>query len=175
MELKNIDFSYEIAVKKFDSIGYRFSVLSDAKSGDEVTGLSLSTLGDLEKILDISYSAERMSKVKAGVVQSSRINFGFDYGHDPISFLEKHIRFSAILRYVITLNSSGKPTDLELSLYTKDESSSRLLDIFDSIIGLPGLKVSKEAQVQVDRINSLKRNDFELNRYLMQYNDQTQQ
>ena len=74
--------------------------------------------------------------------------------------------FLANLRYKILMDSIGSPVNLTLSLMNSDSNPKRLLNVCDSIIRLPNLEISAEAQVQVKQINSLRSEKFDVSRYL---------
>ncbi|MCX6750021.1 MAG: hypothetical protein NTZ83_01035 [Candidatus Pacearchaeota archaeon] len=154
MKLSNIGFNYVIKNKKFSHIFYKFNILSDAKQREKVIDLAKSSLQDLETILDKNYTGNEFKKEENGKVNSSEIEFGYDYGN------------LTQLRYVISMNSKGEPRDLTLSLMNIDPNSERLLGVYNLVLAIPNLEISDEAKIQVNRINSLISERFDVKEYL---------
>ena len=166
MNLSNLNFQYKIKDKKFPFISYEFNILPDVESKEELIELAKSSLQDLERILDNKYTRKGFKKEEDGEVTSSKIELGYNYSNSSlISIFRKGLNLTQ-LRYVILINSKGEPRDLTLSLTNSDSNSARLLDVYDSVIMLPKLEISEDAQLQVDRINSLRSERFDVKEYL---------
>ena len=160
MELSSLVFNYIIKDKKFEFMNYKFDVLSEVNSKEELIESAKSSLTSLENLLDRHYLGENFSKTKNGEISSSTIEVGYDYSSTILSPI-----FKITLRYVILSNSSGKLENLFIDMRHIHDSDG-ILTIFDSVITLPNLKISNNAQIQIERINFLRKEEFELKQYL---------
>jgi hypothetical protein len=162
MKLTDIDFLYSIADHYFCYINYKFHALPEENSADEFIGKSKQCLEELKHILDEHYT--EFSKREGGIIASSSmkssIKFGYEYfGHDS--------SIPTQLRYDITLSPDDIPENLKLELNNYDRNLSRVLKVYDSIMSMPNLEISKEASLQAGKIARLRKSkSFELRQYL---------
>ncbi len=160
MKLSSLMFNYIIKDKKFEFMNYKFDVLLEVNSKEELIESAKSSLISLENLLDRHYLGENFSKTKNGEISPSTIEFGYDYFSNILSPI-----FKITLKYVILSNLNGKPENLFIDMKHTHDSDS-ILTIFDSVITLPNIKISNNAQIQIERINFLRKEEFELNKYL---------
>ena len=171
MRLLYLDFEYTIKDKKFSSIFYNFDAASDAESKEEFIDLAKSSIHRLEQLLDNQYTGKRFIKEESGRVTSSKIKFKCEYLNSSIiNYIREGGLNKTELSYVISMDPKGEPISLTLNLNNSEPNSARILKVYDSIIKLPNLEISDEAQIQVDRINSLRSEKFEINKYLNSHN-----
>ena len=176
MQLSYLDFEYtvkdkKLKDKKFSSIFYNFDAVSDAESKEEFIDLAKSSIQRLEQLLDNQYNNKRFTKEKNGRVTSSKIKFKCEYLNSSIiNYIREGGLNKTELSYIISMDPKGEPINLTLSLNNSEPNSARILRVYDSIITLPDLKISEEAQIQVNRINSLRSEKFEINKYLNSHN-----
>lgn len=164
MNLSNVMFSYEIKDKQFSKINYSFDVLSDTKSSEEVIRSAKTSLQQLETMLDDVYKGSGL-KEEDGMIDSTSVDFGYLYSIEN-GLLSNKKRYSTRLEYTISMNMQGMPSGLTLRLANKDEDQQRLWKIYDSVLALPDIKISNQAQIQLERINFLRAGNFNINTYL---------
>ena len=167
MELLDITFGYEIKKNRFSTIRYDFNVISNAENKEDVIRLAKSSLNALEQIINMHYEGGEFKKEKDGEVTSSGIKFWHEYSENIEDF--RIYQRLTKLGYKISLNSQGNPMNLSLNLRDSsgyDLDSSRLLELFDSVVAMDNLRISNEAYVQIDRINFLRSQEFDVGEYL---------
>jgi|TARA_Y100000031_G_scaffold155845_1_gene207977 hypothetical protein len=165
MELSNIDYRYKIKTKKFDYINYNFKLPSNVNNGHEATKLAKEAMVDLEKILDNYYSGRNFKKEQDGIVTSRRVTFGHRYSsvNNVLTTFQKYT--SSNLDLDVAIDESGESKDISLHLMNHDGTNERLIKIYDSITDLPELTISDTAKKEIEKINSLIFDNFQINKY----------
>ena len=159
MKLNNLDFRYNLESKDFSNLYYVFNILSKPKEKEQFILLAKNSLKILENILDKDLS-KKILKKEIGDITSDKISFGYGY------YLKNNPLFNSSLKYFFSLNSQGNPNNLSLILDTSYKEDSKNIFIFDSIIKLENLDFSESVKVQIQRINLLRSQGFEINKYL---------
>lgn len=149
MELTDLTFEYSMGAGRFCHF-YRFNILSNVDSIDESIKIAKSSLENLERSIYKYFIGEKPLKTKE--ITNDEIKFGHDYRCSNPRLVN--------LSYKISIDHNNKK-DITLHLTTIGHDQSRILDIFDSIMGLPNLKILGKAKIQADLINFLRKNDFE--------------
>ncbi len=160
MELSNLFFNYNIKDKKFSYINYEFKLIADPESKKKLIEMAKSSLQKLEKIVKSNYNSKQFKKLVDGEVTPSKIEFGYVYTNSIWNMLIRGIN-SAGLNYKLLIDSEGKPSNLNLNLNNRDHNSERLFRLYDSVREMPNLKISDEAQIQIDKIDYLRSGKFD--------------
>ncbi len=169
MELSDLGFDYKSrggnAVFGFVSMNFD-QIIFNCDSKEEIINKANSSINELENVLNNFYSGKRVKKEKISNIRSNNIEFGNSFEKGSCK---------SDLYYKIPLDSEGKPRDLKLSLFNSFSSFAnkkknyKILEIFDSIINYvdqENIGVSEKAKRQIDNINFLRNNNFDLNKYL---------
>jgi len=149
MQLDTFKFEFLPLRNVFERFDYFFDVLPDLveyRDGDIDTARV--PYQALEKVLDeicpdFKKSQEDKFTEKKLVV---------DINYKPPVFL-KHLH----INYELKFDQAGKPHEARAYLADSIEETLRSLKIFDSVLRIPGLEISKSARLSVDRFNELRR------------------
>jgi len=164
MELIRLNFDYDGIKRKFSSIHYTFNTPLDKTSMDETSPINISLIHTLEEILDEKYR-KGFKKKKSEKITSTTIEKRYDYRmHPPIKYLFFEWK-SAWVEFSLMMNEKDKPYLMRINLGNTDKQS-RMLGIYQTITQLPDLKISDNAQIQINKINSLMQGAYNTKAYL---------
>lgn len=165
MDLTRVSFNYQIKDKTFSRLNYDFSVQNKDIPSTELVKLAKTEFTELEQILDQYYTGKGFTKQQNGDISSSIISCGFDYSNRHMGnlFWSKNFRSSTTLRLDIHTYSGTYPTEFSISIANYDADMKRLFRVHDTIISLPDMNISAAAKHEIDTINFLRTQNFDMN------------
>lgn len=158
MILERVDFDYSLGAASFDRFSYSFAGAPPRADRDMLLSFAKDSIGSLEGVLDLVYP--HFSKTMDGEVSSSSIAQGYNYRSTDFANFD-----SSRLRYELRLDAEGRAWDASVRLWVSDRDEDRLLGLHDSVVMMSG-EISREARVQLDRIEHLRSQPFVVERYL---------
>jgi hypothetical protein len=165
MILESLSYKFLIGAKQFTQFHYRFNIFSNEEQKERIIEVARTELNSLDHILEKIYGNK--GKTEGGEVTPREIEYGFDYASTSLIGALRNERVFTQLRYVMDLDREGKPMGLKLVVTNFDTNQKRLLAVYDTIIRLPKLEFSTEAQVQIEKVNSLRTEEFLTERFLL--------
>lgn len=158
MDLQHVDFTYRLSDETFERFSYTFDGAPPDTDREGLLAFAKSSLETLDAILERTYP--QFDKRPAGELSATSISQGFRYRPKRVS-VDTH----ASVSYVVGLDSAGDPRRAELWLHAHDQDEKRLLDLHDAVVATRRT-LSREADVQLKRIEGLRSEPFVVERYL---------
>lgn len=174
MELYKLEFQYSIETDSFNSFSYSFTSVSKDDSNEDIIMTATSSLQSLDKIILNTYKEQDLIKRKTGNITSRYTTFGHNYSvKNRESFTE--INTSLVeLKYFLNTDK-GTITDIILKLNSLTSKYSKHLELYDSIISIEDLEISRSAQIEIDRVGFLRDKGFREENILSLPDDKSQE
>jgi hypothetical protein len=165
MDLTRVSFNYELKKKKFTWVNYEFSIGQQDLSTNELANLAKKKFGELEHILDEHYTGKGFTKEEDGSINPSNISCGYDYSNYGSfgSWMKNESKSLNHLRLEICTYSGKYPIAFKVTIGNYDADPKRLFTVYDTLISLPELHIHEEAQQQINNINFLRAQKFDMN------------
>ena len=157
MRLTSVGFDYSISGASFAQFNYTFMGAPPGGGKDEIIAFAQDSIASLENVLDRVYPD--FEKTADGEISSFSVAQGYNYrSEDSYSGVSR-------LRYELRLDQEGRPLDASIVLWAHDNDQNRLLGLHDSVV-IVSREISRDARVQLERIESLRLEPFVVERYL---------
>jgi hypothetical protein len=171
MDLIRVGFNYEIKRKKFTRINYEFSIRQNDLPTNELANSAKKHFGELERILDEHYTGRGFTKEEDGSINPNIISCGYEYSNygSMGSWIKNNPKSMNHIKLEISTYSGEYPIAFKVAVDNHDADSKRLFTVYGTVLSLPGLIINTEAQHQIDNINFLREQRFDmddLNKYL---------
>lgn len=175
MELASLYFNYSVELKGFDYISYSFIITPDEKRQETFSSMKMYTSEGLEFLLDQLYNGAE--KKKSGDITAYEINTTYEYRKNylflfsPLASALRLLIFRAKPEKIdANLKCSAKMEEDKVRYFNIELSdhsdNSKKLEVFDAIMKIPNLSISKHAQSSIAKINYLRQNQLSIDEYL---------